>query len=167
MLEIRKSTRHQKIIGNFGEALLCNWLSRSGFEVTIVDHTGIDIVAYNSKTKRRLGISVKSRTRTKYFKNDSVNIFSYQKGKNDRAKVLKACEAFGCEPWIAIYVEWQEEADLYLLSLEHYDKEYRGKLNRAMDYWKMGKKHIQKYQNDPDVKHIHMQFCSTSWNWNN
>ena len=46
-MEIIKSPRHQKIIGNFGESLICNWLSRSGFEVAVVDHTGIDIVAYN------------------------------------------------------------------------------------------------------------------------
>ena len=28
--DISKSTRHQKIIGEFGEHLICNWLSRSG-----------------------------------------------------------------------------------------------------------------------------------------
>ena len=49
VLSVDKSSRHQKIIGDFGEHLICNWLSRSGFEVTIVDHTGIDIVAYNPK----------------------------------------------------------------------------------------------------------------------
>jgi len=48
-MSIEKSTRHQKIIGAFGEHFLCNWLSRSGFEVSIVDHTGIDLIAYNPK----------------------------------------------------------------------------------------------------------------------
>ncbi len=57
---IKKSTRHQHIIGKYGEYLVCNWLSRSGFEVAIVDHTGIDIIAYNPKSQQRLGISVKS-----------------------------------------------------------------------------------------------------------
>ena len=165
MLEIQKSSRHQKIIGNFGEALLCNWLSRSGFEVAIVDHTGIDIVAYHPTLKKRLGITVKSRTRTKRVKGDSVNIFSYQRGKNDREKVLRACEAFGCEPWIAIYVEWEQEADLFLLSLIHYDERYRGKEGRAMDYWKMGKKSLEEYEKDQEVRHIHMSFSSSSWNW--
>ncbi len=42
-MEIDKSSRHSKIIGAFGEAFLSNWLSRSGFEVTIVDHTGLDV----------------------------------------------------------------------------------------------------------------------------
>ena len=39
---VEKSSRHQQIIGDFGEVIICNWLSRSGFEVTIVDHTGIE-----------------------------------------------------------------------------------------------------------------------------
>ena len=45
--KIRKSPRHSKIIGDFGELKICNWLSRSGFEIALVDHTGIDIVAYD------------------------------------------------------------------------------------------------------------------------
>ena len=162
-MEIVKSTRHQKIIGDYGEALVCNWLSRSGFEVTIIDHTGIDIVAYNPQTKKRLGISVKSRTRVKRLENASVNIFSYQKGKNDRQKVLDACKAFASEPWIAIYVEASYHADLYLFSLEHYDHEYRGSKNRAIDDWKMGEKYKEKYRADPQVWHIRMDFSGSSW----
>jgi Holliday junction resolvase-like predicted endonuclease len=61
-IDIEKSSRHPKIIGSLGEHLVCNWLSRSGFEVAVVDHTGIDVIAYNPKTKERLGITVKSRT---------------------------------------------------------------------------------------------------------
>ncbi len=164
-MEIVKSTRHQKIIGDFGEALLCNWLSRSGFEVTIIDHTGIDVLAYNSQTGKRLGISVKSRTRVKGTEATSVNIFSYQKGKNDRQKVLDACKSFAAEPWIAIYVESSDSADFYLLSLKHYDKEYRGMKKRAIDDWKMGRKYRERYQADPNVRHIQMDFSGSSWSW--
>ena len=164
-MEIIKSSRHQKIIGNFGEALLCNWFSRSGFEVTIVDHTGIDIVAYNPKTCQRLGVSVKSRTRIKGRETSSVNIFSYRKGKNDRQKALDACKAFACEPWIAIYVESNDTADLFLLSLDHYDKNYRGNANRAIDDWKMGEKYRKRYESDPNTKHIRMDFSRNSWEW--
>ncbi len=164
-MEIAKSTRHQKIIGNFGEALLCNWLSRSGLEVTIVDHTGIDVLAYNTRTEQRLGISVKSRTRVKGTEDDSVNVFSYQKGKNDRQKVLDACKAFAAEPWIAIYVELSDYADLYLLTLKHYDQEYRGKKERAIDDWKMGPKYTAKYQADPKVRNIRMDFSGSAWSW--
>ena len=86
-MEIIKSSRHQKIIGKFGEYMICNWLSRSGFEVALVDHTGIDIIAYNPLTRQRLGITVKSRTRTPGKEDTPVNIFSYRKGKDDRQKL--------------------------------------------------------------------------------
>jgi len=164
-MEIVKSTRHQKIIGNFGEALLCNWLSRSGFEVAIVDHTGIDVLAYSSRTGKRLGISVKSRTRVKGTETTSVNIFSYQKGKNDRQKVLNACKVFAAEPWIAIYVESSSFADMFLLSLEHYDHQYRAKRKRAIDTWKMGHKYRERYETDPQVRHIRMDFSGSLWQW--
>lgn len=160
---IVKSSRHQKIIGDFGEALLCNWFSRSGFEVTIVDHTGIDIVAYNKKTDQRLGVSVKSRTRVKGKENSSVNLLSYQKNKNDRQKIIDACEAFGCDPWLGIYIETYEAGDLYLLSLEYYDNHYRGSEGRAIDDWKMGQKYRDKYEADSEVRHIRMEFVNISW----
>jgi len=164
-MEIVKSTRHQKIIGDLGEAILCNWLSRSGFEVTIVDHTGIDVLAYNSQTGKRLGISVKSRTRVKGTETEAVNIFSYQKGKDDRQKALDACKAFAAEPWIAIYVESSNCAGLFLLSLEHYDREYRAKQKRAIDGWKMGQKYTERYEADSQVRHIRMDFSGSSWQW--
>ena len=57
-MEITKGSRFTRIIGNFGENIVCNWLSRSGFEVALVDHTGIDIVAYRRATRDRPGITV-------------------------------------------------------------------------------------------------------------
>jgi Holliday junction resolvase-like predicted endonuclease len=162
-MEITKSSRYQKIIGDFGENLICNWLSRSGFEVTLVDHTGIDIIAYNPSTNKRFGITVKSRTRTTGKEDESVNLFSYRKGKNDRQKVLDACKAFACEPWIAVYVETSDSADVYLTSLENYDKIYRVKEGRAIDGWKMVKKDRDRYNKDPNVMHIKIEFKTTNW----
>jgi hypothetical protein len=164
-MEIEKGTRHQKIIGDFGEAILANWLSRSGFEVCLVDHTGIDVIAYHPATKKRLGISVKSRTRNIGKENTHVNMLSYQKGKNDRQKLLNACEAFGCDPWLAVYVETSESADLFLTSLGHYDDKYRGREGRALDDWKMGKKYTDEYDKDMEVKHVRMAFRTTNWEW--
>lgn len=100
--KITKSTRHHKIIGDFGEEFLCNWLSRSGFEVAVVDHTGLDVLAYHPETGRRFGISVKSRTRGSGTEKDNVTIFSYRKANDDRKKLLDACKAFACEPWVAV-----------------------------------------------------------------
>ena len=162
-MEIIKSSRHQKIIGDFGEMLICNWLSRSGWEVSVVDHTGIDIIAYSPSAHTRYGITVKSRTRNLGKEDTAVNIFSYRKGKNDRQKLLDACKAFSCIPWIAVYVETLEAADAYLTSLANYDKKYRGSLGKAIDAWKMTKKAKEKYANDPNVKHIRISFQPTIW----
>lgn len=162
-MEIIKSSRHPKIIGQFGENLICNWLSRSGFEAALVDHTGVDIIAYNRSANQRLGITVKSRTRSEGKEEDKVNVFFYQKGKNDRQKLRDACKAFACEPWIAIYVETASFADVYLTSLENYDAKYRGREGKAIDVWKMRKEYKERYKKDPDVKHIRIEFHTTNW----
>lgn len=159
-MEIEKSSRHSKIIGEFGEAFLCNWLSRSGFEVTIVDHIGVDVIAYHPKTGR-LGITVKSRTRVTGTEAESVNVFLNR--KNDRKKLLDACEVFGCDPWVAVYVETTKSAELYLTSLAHFDRTYRPKRTRVNDTWKMGEKQKRAYDVDKNVRHICIEFSVTNW----
>jgi len=161
MIGIEKSSRHQKIVGNFGEYLVCNWLSRSGFEVCVVDHTGMDVIAYNPRTKQRLGITLKSRTRITGTETSSIYIF--REAKNDRQKLIDACEAFHCELWIAVYAECDTVADLFLTSLVNYDMHKpRGK--RAVDGWGMTKRHKSAYAEDPEVKHIQIEFRSDP-NW--
>ena len=76
---ITKSGYFSKIIGNFGENLVCNWLSRSGFEVALIDHTGIDVLAYQRATRERFGITVRSRTRLTGTENECVNLFWHQR----------------------------------------------------------------------------------------
>jgi hypothetical protein len=61
-MNITKSSRHSKIAGDFGEALVLYWLSKHGFECARVDHTGLDLIARNPNTEEVMGISVKSRT---------------------------------------------------------------------------------------------------------
>lgn len=124
-----------------------------------------DVIAYNPSKNQRLGITVKSRTRDIGKEEEPVNIFSYQKGKNDRQKLFDAYKAFACEPWIAVYVEILEFADVYLISVENYDEKYRGKEGRAIDDWKMRKKDKERYNKDHDVKHIRIEFHTTNWSW--
>lgn len=161
---IEKSTRHQKIIGDFGEMVVCNWLSRSGFEVAIVDHTGIDVIAYK-KGVGRIGISVKSRTRNMGKEDVSVNLLSHRKESDDEKKMNDACDAFGCEPWLGIYVEADEGADLYLLPLAHYRGTYGSGRSRSVDTWAMTRTARQKYEADPVVRHIHFTFQPDAWRW--
>jgi len=65
---------------------------------------------------------------------------------------------------MAVYVESSDTADLFLLSLDHFDRKYR-KPNRVNDTWDMKKKDRERYENDPKVKHIHMDFSESSWEW--
>jgi hypothetical protein len=165
MMNIEKSTRHQHIIGKFGEYLLCNWLSRTGFEVVLVDHTGIDVIAYRPKTKKRIGVTVKSRTRNLGSETTQVNLLSYRQGKDDRKRVLDACIAFGCEPWIAVYVETSKYSELFLTSLENYDKKYRISERRALDTWKMSSKYKTMYLKDKEVKYMRADYNGEGWQW--
>jgi hypothetical protein len=158
-----KSTRHAKIIGNLGEMLICNWLSRSGFEVCVIDHTGIDLVAYHKAKKTRMGITVKARTRVRGKEDESVNLFRNGK-KNDREKVVAACVAFSCEPWIGIYIEHSKAADVFLLSLAHYEQKYKT-VGKVIDDWKMSPRHLKMYQEDAAVSHIHLEFNTERWQW--
>lgn len=158
IVDIEKSSRHQKIIGNLGEHLVCNWLSRSGFEVAVVDHTGIDLIAYDPRSKTRLGITVRSRTRGPGKERDPVNLFD----PDDRQKIREACESFACEPWIAVYVETTEYADLYFTSLQNYDSRYRS-VGTIGDDWKMSQKYIKSYDEDANLMHLHMKFEVRNW----
>lgn len=161
MADIEKSSRHTSIIGRFGELIICNWLSRSGFEVSVVDHTGIDIVAYHPRTGKRLGITVKSRTRNAGKENTYVRIF---KSRDDREKTLSACNSFACEPWIAVYVETKDNADLFLTSLNNYDSKY-GRNDGKIDGWKMTKRNKMIYEQDNNIRHIHINFEAIKWSW--
>jgi hypothetical protein len=57
-MQITKSSRHSKIAGDFGEALVLYWLSKYGFECAQVDHTGIDLIARNPYRNEVMGISI-------------------------------------------------------------------------------------------------------------
>ena len=155
---ITKGVRHSAVVGRFGEHLICNWLSRSGFEVCVADQAGLDIIA--AKYGRRLGITVKSRTRTRR-ESESVNLFSRRNG--DRSKLRDACRAFGCEPWLGVYVECSKSADLYLTSLARYDKRYKSIKARAIEAWSMSRKRRNDYKSDPDVFHVHFDLDHAKW----
>ena len=123
-----------------------------------MNHTGIDIVAYNPKIGR-LGISVKSRARLPHTETGSVYIF--RKSASDRQKIKKACRAFACKPWIAVYVETTTEADLFPTSVQNYDQKYR--TGRDIDSWLMVPKAMRRYAADSEVMHLHIDFRDENW----
>lgn len=160
-LRIRTGSGQPRIMGHFGEWLVCNWLARSGFEVAVVDHTGIDLIAFD-KTAGHLGITVKSRLRRRGEEKQSVTIFG-DPVKNERRKLTKACKSFRCKPWIAVYVERADSGDLYLTSLSHYDQLNRDKQGGKVSNWSMADEPRKIYEGDLNVKHIHVDFKPTHW----
>ncbi|MGA2774925.1 MAG: hypothetical protein ABSE81_02550 [Candidatus Omnitrophota bacterium] len=155
-MEIRKSSRHSKIAGDFGEAMLMYWLSKYGYEVVNVDYIGIDLIAYNKKTKERLGISVKARTRERGQAYSNVTIPS-------KREVLSACKIFDCEPYLAVVVDSIDDANnirMYLLPWVEFERQCR--INRQKGF-KMDKRCLNKYESNPQIKKITFDYKIKGW----
>lgn len=156
MPEINKSTRHSKITGNFSENLVLYILSKHGFECANVDHTGIDIIARNPKTKELMGISVKSRSRNIGKEGQYVSI-----PNENIEKVDNACLAFGCKSYFAIVVDEDNFIKIYILSKDHL-LELFPMGNRVIG-WKMSGKWITQYENDQDIIKIKFEYKICNW----
>ena len=142
---MKKSSRHSKLTGDFGEALVLYWLSCTGYECARVDHTGIDLIASNEGGKRRIGISVKSRSRMDGTENESVDI-----PNDERPKIEDACVSFGCDPHIAIVVHSSTTIRAFLLPLTHFLKLAPPKATRSS--WKMTDEAIRQYDSDKTIQ---------------
>ena len=154
---MEKSSRHAKITGDFGEALVLYWLSRSGFECARVDHTGIDLIARRPRSDERLGISVKSRSRVPGTEADSVNIG----GPGDLAKVAAACDAFQCVPYFAIVVDAAPRMSVFLLSMEHLTRLYPART--GLISWSMTPSRVKQYLADSSIRSLHFVIDSEKW----
>jgi hypothetical protein len=165
MIGIEKSSRYTKVMGDYGEQVVRKWLARSGWEVSdSSDQNGLDIKASRKLATGgyvRLGITVKARTRWEKNKNESVYVFH---PKSKRKQLLEACEVWGLEPWIAVYVEFDDHADLYLTSLDNYDRKY-GDNKTVVDAWSITDNMRAEYTKDGKVKDVHIDFKATNWDW--
>ncbi len=155
-MQIKKSSRHSKIARDFGETLVLYWLSKHGFECAKVDHTGIDLIALNPHTKERMGISVKSRTRTEVSERDSVTIRA-----KEFDKIYDASKAFGCQPFFAMVVDAGETIRVFITSVAH-ALEMHPRSSAGMD-WRMSPAHLAKYALDPDVMTFELQVRDGRW----
>ena len=147
-----KSSRHSKITGNFGEALILYWLSKQGFECANVDHTGIDLIARRPSSAEVLGISVKCRSRTEPRDEAGVNLLH----ANDR-KIEDACHAFGCVPYVAVVVDQGITVRGYLTTLTHARTQYPGQS------WRMSKNMLKQYENDPLIEWFELSSQAGNW----
>ncbi|MBZ5640980.1 MAG: hypothetical protein LAO51_19755, partial [Acidobacteriia bacterium] len=145
----RKSSRHSKITGDFGEALVLYWLSKHGYECARVDHTGIDIIARHPKSGELLGISVKSRSRAPGTEGTEVSV-----PKENFEKAKQACRAFGCVPYFAFIIDAGRTTRAYLLPLRHVLK--LCPRNKRVVSWGMSERHLARYYADPEVTVIEL-----------
>ena len=151
-----KSSRHSKITGDFGEALVLYWLSKHGFECVSVDHTGIDLLARNKHTSEIMGISVKSRSRDSDHESEFVSISrdNFEKAKN-------ACRDFHCVPYFAIVVDAGGIIRVFVLPMSHLQRKYFP-TGGATCAWKMTAKWREQYERDPKILIIEFQTKPTT-----
>lgn len=155
-MEIKKSSRHSKITGNFAENLILYWLSKYNFECADIGHTGIDIIAKNPHTKELIGISVKSRSRKEGTEGGYLGI------SNDNFdKIEKACKSFSCIPYFAFVIDEEERIYCFILSVEKLLKLFPK--GETLVAWKMDKKHLEEYYKDPEIKMFEFNYKTRSW----
>jgi Holliday junction resolvase len=156
LMDILKSSRHSKITGDFGEALVLYWLSKHGFECARVDHTGIDIFARNPRIDEVMGISVKSRSRTPGKEKTYVRI-----PNDDLKKAYEACTAFHCEPYFAIVVDTGDLIRVFVTRMSHLKQLFPPRATSVG--WKMTSSHIAQYYNDPEIGIFEFGVSGTRW----
>ncbi len=155
-MDISKSSRHSKLTGNFGEALILYWLSKYGFECALIDHIGIDLIARNPHTNEIMGISVKTRSRIKGKESTYVRI-----PNNNFAKAKSACKSFGCIPYFAIVIDAVEIIKTFLLPMDHFLKIAPMKKKDA--FFKLTQASINQYCSDPKIKIFELAARTVSW----
>ena len=152
MQPLNRSSRHPKIAGDFGEALVLYLLSKRGFECAQVDHTGIDLIAKHPKRRERMGISVKSRTRSEGAEDMYVKL-----PVDDFKKVDDACDAFGCVPYFAIVVDAANTIRVFIVPKAHYAERYAGA------GWRMSPKYLEQYAADKKVMSFEFRGREGRW----
>jgi Holliday junction resolvase len=155
-MRIRKSTRHSRITGDFGETLVLYLLSKTGFECARVDHTGIDLIARRPDSKEVMGISVKSRSRSEGTEGTSINI-----NKDDIEKAQKACKAFGCKPYFAIVADERGLIRVFVLSVKHLLRLRPG--GSRVSSWAMSERELQRYRDNRNVKWLELGLHEGRW----
>ncbi len=147
-----KSSRHSKVSGQFGEIFVAYLLSKYGFEVAQVDHTGLDILAFSPESKRRLGISVKSRTRDRKSANSSINF-----PLEDVKRLEKACEAFSAEPFVAAVVDrLDENISVWIVPLSK--AKDHNTYGQKILYFALTKEAEAHYRTFPDALHASLRW---------
>ena len=152
----KKSSRHSEVSGQFGEILVAYLLSKNGFEVARVDHTGLDILAFHRQSRKRLGISVKNRTwDAKGARQNSSVSFPCA----DLGRLEEACRAFSADPFVAAVVDRPENVSMWMIPLSR-----ARQLNTVTEkylYFSVTKKAEAQYRGLPDGFSASLKWASS------
>jgi|GEM_PF-7128058 len=123
------SMNHSQITGEFGEHLVLYWLSKNGFESVHAQYVGIDIIA--SRNGKRLGVSVKSRSR----KEGKLD-YSLTMGKPTELikKVKETCLHFACELYFAFVIDQMDSIKVVITPLEVTEDTYNISTKSSLDW---------------------------------
>lgn len=157
LMEMKKSSRHAKITGDFAEGLVLYWLSKYGYECARVDHVGIDLIACSPDGQERMGISVKSRSRYEGTQRVSVNLQT-----DGFTKASRTCEVFGLVPYYAVVADGGGIIQCFLVSLAHLKKIVGDSVKRTQ-YWQMSDKCLSDYRADQKIMRFELQTVACSW----
>lgn len=158
-LVVSKSSRHSKITGDFAERLILYWLSKYGCECLLVDHVAIDIIARTPPPFKRIGISVKSRSRNTGKEGISIKI-----PREHLNELKRQCVIFDCIPHIAIVADEADAITGFLLTVEHL---LHIQASQAGDIsWRMTPAWISRYESDPKIRTFRLTTKTNNW-WKN
>ena len=121
-----------------------------------MDHTGIDLIARNPHTNELMGISVKSRSRSRGREQSYVNI-----PNSHFDKVQAACDAFECEPYFAIVVDAADTIRAFLMPMSHLLQV--SPMRKTASGWRMTKKALESYYSDPAIKIFELDTKTVNW----
>jgi hypothetical protein len=148
---MKKSSRHSKITGDFGEVLVLYWLSKNGYECAWVDHIGIDVIAIKKDGSERMGISVQCRSCYPGAETRSVTVHEFEKAR-------PPCDLFELIPHGAIVVDGGDVIRCFLVPLDHLETIVRGKTRQFL----MTEPFLKKCRDDPKIRFFELAWRTGS-----
>jgi len=103
-----------------------------------------------------MGISVKSRSRRLGREKAYLHI-----PNKDLKKAQEACDAFGCVPYIAVVVDTAELIRVFITPMDHLVELFPP--TAASVGWKMTDKHLERYDDDPQVMIFELSTATKRW----
>ena len=103
-----------------------------------------------------MGVSVKSRSRTRNTADNSITLPT-----DNFTKVEEACRAFGCVPYFAIVADANERIQIFLPSMPHLRDNCPDRKHAA--YWKLSPQQLAQHLKDEQIMMFQFEYKTTRW----